>query len=170
MLSPVSAIHSTYANMEDRSREDSARGPRPNPAETASQQAFSTRERQIVEQLHARDQEVRAHEQAHLSAAGGIARSGSQFTYVTGPNGKRYAVGGEVSIDIAKVPGDPEATLRKAELIIRAAMAPTQPSTQDHKIASNARAMANQARLELLLQRQQEQNGQRQIPTIDITI
>ena len=44
------------------------------------------------------DREERQHEQAHLSAAGGHARGGPSYQYETGPDGKRYAVGGEVSI------------------------------------------------------------------------
>lgn len=103
-----------------------------------------------IQTLKARDQEVRNHEQAHLSAAGGLAVSGASFEFVTGPDGQRYAVGGEVSIDTSGVPGDPEATLRKAETIRRAALAPAQPSGQDYSVASKAAAMANQARIEMM--------------------
>ena len=93
---------------------------------------------------------MRNHEQAHLSAAGGLAVSGASFEFVTGPDGQRYAVGGEVSIDTSGVPGDPEATLRKAETIRRAALAPAQPSGQDYSVASKAATMANQARIEMM--------------------
>lgn len=103
-----------------------------------------------IQTLKARDQEVRNHEQAHLSAAGGLAVSGASFEFVTGPDGQRYAVGGEVSIDTSGVPGDPEATLRKAETIRRAALAPAQPSGQDYSVASKAATMANQARIEMM--------------------
>jgi hypothetical protein len=97
-----------------------------------------------------RDREVRAHEQAHLAGAGGIARGGASFSFATGPDGKRYAVGGEVSIDTSAVDGDPSATLIKAEQIRRAALAPAQPSAQDLLVASQATAMANEARAELV--------------------
>ena len=103
-----------------------------------------------IQALKDRDREVRIHEQAHLSAAGGIAVSGAKFQFVTGPDGQRYATGGEVSIDTSAVPGDPQATLRKAESIRRAAMAPAQPSSQDYSVASKAAAMANRASIELL--------------------
>lgn len=103
-----------------------------------------------IETLKARDREVRSHEQAHLSAAGGIAVSGASFQFVTGPDGQRYAIGGEVGIDTSAVAKDPEATLRKAETIRRAALAPAQPSSQDYSVASKAAAMANKASLELL--------------------
>lgn len=116
---------------------------------TTSDQYTPEQLKQIAE-LKARDQEVRAHEQAHLSAAGGIAVSGARFTFVTGPDGQRYATGGEVSIDVSEVAGDPEATLRKADTIRRAALAPANPSGADLSIAAKAAAMANKARGELL--------------------
>ena len=111
-----------------------------------------------VQALKKRDLEVRNHEQAHLSAAGGIAIRGATFQYVTGPDGLRYATAGEVSIDTSAVAGDPEATLRKAEMIRRAALAPAQPSAQDYSVAAKASAMANKAVIELL--RGQKGSGQ----------
>lgn len=103
-----------------------------------------------IQTLKQRDTEVRNHEQAHLSAAAGIAVSGAHFNYTTGPDGRRYAIGGEVNIDTSPVSGDPEATLRKADTIRRAALAPANPSSQDYSIAASASEMANNARLELL--------------------
>ncbi|MGY6277565.1 putative metalloprotease CJM1_0395 family protein [Methylomonas sp. MgM2] len=100
--------------------------------------------------LKDRDREVRNHEQAHLSAAGGLAVSGASFQFATGPDRQRYAVGGEVSIDTSAVANDPAATLRKAEMIRRAALAPVQPSAQDYNVANRAAAMANKARVDLL--------------------
>jgi len=110
-----------------------------------------TREdQQKIQQLKQRDLEVKAHEQAHLNAAGSIAIGGASFTYQTGPNGVRYAVGGEVSIDTSTVDGDPAATLRKADAIRRAALAPANPSAQDQRVAGNATTMAKQARVDLV--------------------
>ena len=105
-------------------------------------------EAQQVQELSARDREVRLHEMAHKAAGGSIAGAIS-YTYERGPDGRMYAVGGEVSIDTSAVPGDPEATLEKAEAIIRAAMAPAEPSAQDHRVAAQARAMAAEARAEI---------------------
>ncbi len=109
-----------------------------------------------VQQLAQRDQEVRAHEQAHLSAAGSRATSGASFTYTEGPDGKRYATGGEVSVNTSPVQGDPEATLRVAELIQRAALAPAEPSAQDRQVAVAAGAMAQVASAEINQQRVDE--------------
>ena len=77
--------------------------------------------------MKARDAEVRAHEMAHLVVAGQYAR-GMSFTYETGPDGKNYAVAGEVGIDTSPVNGDPQATIEKARVIQRAALASPQPS------------------------------------------
>lgn len=109
-----------------------------------------------IQALKDRDSEVRAHEQAHLAAAGGLATGGASFQYVTGPDGQRYATGGEVGIDVSPVANDPQATLLKAETIRRAALAPAQPSGQDVSVASKAAAMANKARAELLLKSGQD--------------
>lgn len=104
---------------------------------------------QVISQLKARDTEVRAHEMAHLSAAGSYARGGMSFSYQTGPDGKQYAVGGEVGIDTSPVSGDPQATLQKAQVIQRAALAPAQPSGQDIKVAAAAQKMMIDARAEI---------------------
>lgn len=115
----------------------------------AKEQEFSQEELKQIKQLKARDREVKAHEQAHLSAAGSYALGGTSYTYQKGPDGVNYAIGGEVNIDTSEVPGDPTATLRKAETIRRAALAPAEPSTQDQTIAQKASAMAAKARAEL---------------------
>lgn len=112
-----------------------------------------------LRELKRRDQQVRAHEQAHISAGGRYVRSAAQFSYETGPDGRRYAVGGEVSIDISAVPGDLQATIRKAETVARAALAPADPSAQDRAVAASAQQLIAQARVELARQRMEEGNG-----------
>ncbi|MGE3536956.1 MAG: putative metalloprotease CJM1_0395 family protein [Candidatus Tectimicrobiota bacterium] len=103
----------------------------------------------VLQELRQRDTEVRLHEQAHLLAAGRFATGGPQYTYETGPDGRRYAVGGEVPIDLSAVPGDPEATVRKAQTLRRAALAPADPSGPDLAVAAQATALAAQAQQEL---------------------
>ncbi|MCE1253191.1 MAG: hypothetical protein LWX83_06530 [Anaerolineae bacterium] len=102
-----------------------------------------------VRQLQQIDREVRAHEQAHLAAGGNLVRGGATYEYQTGPDGKRYAVGGEVQIDISAVNGDPEATIEKARQIRQAALAPADPSSQDRAVAAQATRMEITARQEL---------------------
>jgi hypothetical protein len=102
----------------------------------------------LVRELAATDREVRAHEQAHAAVGGPYAGSPS-YTYTRGPDGRQYAVGGEVPIDVSPVEGNPEATISKARIVRRAALAPAQPSGQDRSIAARATAMEQQARIEL---------------------
>jgi hypothetical protein len=92
----------------------------------------------VIAKLAATDTHVRAHEQAHLAAAGRYARGGASYTYTRGPDGQLYAVGGEVGIDTSPVKGDPEATIRKAEVVRAAAEAPSDPSAQDRTVAAQA--------------------------------
>jgi len=84
--------------------------------------------------LRRRDGEVRAHESAHMAAGGSLVRGGASFTYEVGPDGRTYAVGGEVSIDTSSVPGDPAATMRKMQQVRAAALAPASPSGQDRAV------------------------------------
>ena len=111
-------------------------------------------EKRRVEELKRTDREVRAHEQAHLAAGGHYVKGGASFEYETGPDGRRYAVGGEVSIDTTPVRGDPQATIRKMQVVRKAALAPAQPSPQDRSVAAKAGTVEAQARQELAQQRQ----------------
>lgn len=112
-----------------------------------------------VEKLKKIDQEVRNHEAAHMAAGAGLVRGGASFSYQRGPDGRNYAVGGEVSIDTSAVPGDPSATLRKAQQIKAAALAPQNPSPQDRTVAASADSMAAQAGQELAAQRSRAMAG-----------
>ncbi|MGB0898361.1 MAG: putative metalloprotease CJM1_0395 family protein [Psychrobium sp.] len=110
---------------------------------------FTEQEQAKIDELKERDREVVAHELAHANAGGQYAGSPS-YTYETGPDGVKYAVGGEVPIDTSKIAGDPQATIAKAAQIKRAALAPAEPSGQDRKVAAQADRMAGEARSELL--------------------
>jgi hypothetical protein len=96
-----------------------------------------------IAHLQQTEREVVAHENAHKAAAG---RFGGpiRYTYTTGPDGKLYITGGEVSI---KTPAtsDPEEALRNARQVMSAAMAPGSPSGQDIAVAARAAAMASDA-------------------------
>lgn len=105
-------------------------------------------EEEEVRRLRARDVEVRNHENAHKAAAGRHARGGPKYEFERGPDGRRYAVGGEVSIDTSPVANDPDATILKMQQVRRAALAPAEPSSQDRKVASEASRTEAQARVE----------------------
>ncbi len=131
-----------------RTRDDAPDDPTHSASGFDSQVKLSEEERQQVTDLKRRDREVRAHEQAHKAAGGG--HTGAiQFEYQTGPDGRRYAVGGEVAIDVSAVAGDPRATIAKMQQVRRAALAPAQPSSQDRAVAARASALEAQARAEL---------------------
>jgi len=109
-----------------------------------------------VRELSARDREVRAHEAAHAAVGGRYVTGGPSFTYQRGPNGRFYAIGGEVSIDVSAVPANPQATLDKAETVRRAALAPAQPSPQDLRVAASATQLASRARVEIAIQQREQ--------------
>ncbi len=121
----------------------------------AKEKRLSDEETRIINELAARDREVRAHEQAH-AAVGGVHAGAPSYTFERGPNGKNYAVGGEVPISTSPVAGDPEATIRKADQVKRAALAPAQPSAQDRAVAAQATQMKIDAQIELREQKAAE--------------
>jgi hypothetical protein len=108
-----------------------------------------------VAELKKIDAAVRRHEQAHLSAAGGYARSGIVLNFKAGPDGKEYAIGGHVDIDTSPVKGNPAATIAKMETVQRAALAPVDPSAQDVRVAAEAGQAASKARVQEAQQQQQ---------------
>ncbi len=119
------------------------------PPQTRDVVGKSQSELNLLQKLQQREMEVRAHEQAHISAGGRYIKGGADYTYKMGPDGRLYAVGGEVSIDTNPVPNDPEATIEKAETIRQAALAPKEPSSSDLQVAAKASRMESEARAKL---------------------
>ena len=119
-------------------------------------------EQERVAALKRRDQEVRNHEAAHARTGGQYAGT-PEFTYVKGPDNILYAVEGEVPIDISEVPNDPEATVAKMEQVVRAALAPANPSAQDQRVASKASVIASEARAEIEKSKREENIEQREL-------
>jgi hypothetical protein len=122
--------------------------PRAAKRQTSSPTELNEEELKQVQELKQRDIEVRAHEAAHLAAAGQHAQGGAKFTLTRGPDGRSYAIGGSVSIDTSPE-SNPEATIRKADQIKRAALAPAEPSGQDRSVAAEATKMKLEALAEL---------------------
>lgn len=102
-----------------------------------------------LRKLQARDAEVKIHEQQHMAVAGSYALGGPSYQYTVGPDGRQYAVGGQVKLDVSPIPNDPEATISKAQTIRRAALAPANPSGADRSVAANASKMEAEAQAEL---------------------
>ena len=120
---------------------------------------LSREEKVQVEKLRSRDREVRAHEQAHLAAGAGVTTGGPSYTYQTGPDGKRYAVGGEVPVAVTSGSADPEERIRHAQRVRAAATAPSDPSGADLAIAAQAAREVAAARAEQRKQDVDESRG-----------
>jgi hypothetical protein len=111
--------------------------------------------RRLIAELQSIDAKVKAHEMAHASVGGQYAGSPS-YSYVKGPDGRLYAVAGEVPIDVS--PEDtPEKTIAKMQQVIAAALAPADPSPQDYKVAALASQQLNQAYAELAKEKAEKQ-------------
>jgi len=108
-----------------------------------------TRQYLTSDDARARDLAVRGHEQAHLSALGPYAASGILYDTAKGASGETLATGGRIAVDLAPVPGDPAATLRKARTVLNAAQAPGDPSAADLRVAARAYRLMQQAQAEL---------------------
>ncbi|WP_416897735.1 MAG: putative metalloprotease CJM1_0395 family protein [Minwuia sp.] len=124
----------------------------------ASDLELSEEDKKQVRELRARDLEVRAHEQAHQRAGGRYA-SAPSYEFERGPDGNSYAVGGHVSISTSPIPGDPQATIDKMDQVKRAALAPSEPSSQDRSVAADAQAKRADAQAELNAQKREEQEA-----------
>lgn len=125
-----------------------------------SNSRYNEQEQHKIDELKKRDTEVVTHEQAHAGAGGQYAGS-PNYSYETGPDGVKYAVSGEVSIDTSKISGDPQATIVKAQQIKRAALAPAEPSSQDRSVAAAADRLASNARQEILSQTQPNEEDEK---------
>jgi len=103
----------------------------------------------VVEELQARDGQVRAHEAAHVAAGGRYITGGISYVFERGPDGREYAVGGEVGIDSSPIPGKPEETVAKMQIVRAAALAPADPSAADLAIAAQAAQVESEALAEV---------------------
>ncbi len=95
---------------------------------------LSAEEQHVVDQLRQRDSAVRQEEEAHAAAAGRFAGAPS-YQFVTGPDGRPYAVSGHVDIKAPSTSGRPEDAKRALNKIANAALAAHAPSAQDLSVA-----------------------------------
>ncbi|SFR52309.1 SprA-related family protein [Marinobacter daqiaonensis] len=153
-ISPDTA-RATDESVEVRGNRGEEPGSRPrNKRDAPTDQGLDEQQLRELQELKARDREVKAHEQAH-QAVGGPYAGAASYTYQRGPDGNQYAVGGEVPIDISPVAGDPRATIEKMRTVRAAAMAPAQPSGQDRAVAAQAMQIMLQAQMEVARERGQ---------------
>ena len=122
----------------------------------ASTTTLTTEEKQVVSELQTRDTEVRVHEAAHQS--GGASTGAASYTYQKGPDGKMYAIGGEVPVSM-KSGSTPQETIANAQAVIASALAPADPSGQDQAVASSAMMMIVKAQQQLAQENQEKIDG-----------
>ncbi len=115
---------------------------------------LTQQEQREVSELKMTDSQVKAHEHAHKAAAAGLSTSGPNYEYETGPDGKKYAVAGDVNVSY-KHSDDPEVNLRNAQQLRASALAPADPSSQDRKVAMQAEREIAQARQEIMEEQRQ---------------
>ena len=85
--------------------------------------------------------EIYAHELAHKNTAGAYAGS-----IVIERNSEGIPVGGHVSIQMPKLDkNNPQRTIDHANVVIKSALAPKDPSSQDYKVANQAKTIKSQA-------------------------
>lgn len=145
------AQRGTIADRRPTAVNDGARAPGATPGSgqaVSAAEPLSPEAVQEVTRLKQRDAEVKAHEQAHMAAGGSAVQGGARYTFEKGPDGRQYAVGGEVSIDTSPE-NAADATIRKMQMVKRAALAPADPSAQDRSVAAKADSTAAKARAEM---------------------
>ena len=85
--------------------------------------------------------EIYAHELAHKSAGGALAGS-----IVIERNADGIPFAGHVDIKMPSLnPNNPQKTINDANTVIRSAMAPSDPSNQDYRVAAQAQSIKMQA-------------------------
>ena len=92
----------------------------------------------MIKQRH---DEIYAHELKHKNAAGSL---GGAIVIEKDANG--VPTGGHVDILMPTLnKKDPDKTIKHADIVIKSAMAPNDPSDQDYRVAAQARSIKSEA-------------------------
>ena len=106
-----------------------------------AQQQRQNQQQQRQELINRNYSEIYSHELAHKTAGGSLAGA-----IVIEKNADGIPIGGHVSI---KMPAlnrqNPQKTIDDANTVIRSAMAPSDPSEQDYRVANQAGAIKREA-------------------------
>lgn len=89
----------------------------------------------VIAKFKSKDNEIRTHEQTHASL--GTTTSGIKYNYQTGPDGKLYATGGYVTLNVS-IPKDESAAIAKLNEIQKASSSPIGLSGADASISQAA--------------------------------
>lgn len=144
----ISYGHSTETESTELPKTTKSDSTENNTSDNKDSGELTDAEKEEVRELKARDQEVRTHEAAHRAAAGGLSTTAPSYTYQTGPDGNRYAIGGEVNITFSES-DDPEENIKNAQAMKASALAPAEPSAQDRSVAARADKIIADARQKL---------------------
>lgn len=108
-------------------------------------------------QMESRSRRIVEHENRHAAilrdAPDNTADAKPQFVHKQGPDGRKYAVAGEVNTDLKPIPGNPHATEQKAESVYRSALGNADRSQSDYDAARQAMFVAQEARQAKMIQR-----------------
>lgn len=124
----------------------------------AKETELSPEDLRRIAELKRTDAEVRTHEQAHINAGRGLITSGPNYEYTYGPDGKQYAVSGEVGIDTS-AEREAQANINKGQRIQDAALAPADPSAQDYQVAATGRQLEDRGYRDLRTEQAAEQEA-----------
>jgi hypothetical protein len=114
---------------------------------------LSDTNKEALDELKKRDKKVKKHEAGHTGNPDIQTIGTPRYKYTLGPDGKMYAVGGEVTLSTGRV-SNPQDALRKATALKKASLSSDDPSPADFAAAS----AASQMKAEALLQRGKETN------------
>ena len=106
-----------------------------------AQQQRQNQQQQRQELINKNYSEIYSHELAHKTAGGSLAGA-----IVIEKNADGIPIGGHVSIKMPSLNSqNPQKTIDDANTVIRSAMAPSDPSEQDYRVANQARAIKQEA-------------------------
>ena len=101
----------------------------------------SLQRRQKQDLIRKNYREIYNHEMAHKNTAGSLAGP-----IVIEKNSEGIPVSGHVSIRMPKLnKQNPQETINHADIVIKSAMAPSNPSKQDYKVANEAKKIKSEA-------------------------
>ncbi len=103
-----------------------------------SESELSPEARDNLRELQGIDRAVKAEEQTHAAVAGAYG-STPQYTYVRGPDGRQYAVGGSVAVDTSSAV-TPEQAQQAAGAVAASAASVSTPSSADFQAVAQANA------------------------------
>ena len=129
-------------------------------AVTGAKSDASNRNRQDsvdIQKLSQRGTDIGRYERGRLAVPGIVTRVGPNHEYRLGVDGRVYALGGEVSLDVNTDARSSQKSLAKMEQVPRAALTPANhPSIGDHWGAALFRYDVQRADLEMLDQQQEQ--------------